>query len=128
MTSAWAMYSYLGEVGETCVKYLKLMELSKGTADIITDAIVDYLTSKAPVMLDIQKMVGDACDGESVMLGVHNGVVSRLKAKVSHFIRTHCAAYRLSLAASHVSSVSKRVQRIKSILKQICGLLRENVL
>lgn len=27
------------------------MELSKGTADVITDAIVDYLTSKAPVVL-----------------------------------------------------------------------------
>ena len=48
-------------------------------------------------MLDIQEMAGGACDGASVMLGVHNGVVSRLKAMVSHFIHTHCAAHRLSL-------------------------------
>ena len=32
---------HLGEGDETSVKYLKLMELSKGTADVITDAIVD---------------------------------------------------------------------------------------
>ena len=52
---------YLGEGGETCVKFLKLMELSKGMADDVNqDAIVDYLTSKAPVMLDIQKMAGSA--------------------------------------------------------------------
>ena len=67
------------------MKYLKLMELSKGMADVITDAIMDYLTSKAPVVLVIQKMAGGACDGASVMLGVHNGVVSRLKAKVPPF-------------------------------------------
>ena len=29
-------------------------------------------------MLDIQKMAGGACDGAPVLLGVHNGVVSRL--------------------------------------------------
>ena len=75
---------YLGEGGKTCVKYLKLLELSKGTADVIIDAIVDYLTAKAPVVLDIQKMAGGACGEASVMLGVHNGVVSRLKAKVPH--------------------------------------------
>ena len=43
------------------MKFLKLMELSKGTADDVNqDAIVDYLTSRAPVMLDIQKMAGSA--------------------------------------------------------------------
>ena len=83
---------YLGEGGETCVKHLKLIELSKGMPDVITDAIVDYLTSKALIMLDIRKIVKGACDGESVMLGVHNGVVSRLKAKVRQFIHSHCAA------------------------------------
>ena len=72
---------YLGEGGETCVKYLKLMELSKGTVDVITDAIVDYLTS--------------------------------------HFIHTHCAAHRLSLAALHASSASKWVQHFESMLNQI---------
>ena len=110
---------YLGEGGETCVKYMKLMELSKGTADVITDAIVDYLTSKAPVVLDIQKIAGGACDGASVILGVHNGVVSRLQTKVPHFIHTHCAAHRLSLAASHASSASKWVQRFESMLNQM---------
>ncbi len=67
---------YLREGGETCVNQLKLMELSKGMPDVITDAIVDYLTSKAPVMLDIQTIAEGACDGESVMLGVRNGVWS----------------------------------------------------
>ena len=110
---------YLGEGGNICVKYLKLMELSKGTADVITDAIVDDLTSKAPAVLDIQKMAGGACDGASVMLGAHNGVVSRLKAKVSHFIHTHCTAHRLSFAASHASSVSNWIQRFEGMLNQI---------
>ena len=70
-------------------------------------------------MLDSQIMAGGACDGTSVMLGVHNGVVSRLKAKVPHFIHTHCGAHRLSLAASHASSASKCVQRFKSMMNQI---------
>ena len=108
------------------MKYLKLTELFKGTADVITDAIVDYLTSKAPVVLDIQKMAGGACDGASVMLGVHNGVVSRLKAKVPHFIHTHCAAHRLSLAASHASSASKWVQRFEIMLNQIYAFFSQS--
>ena len=53
---------YLGEGGETCVKHLKLIELSKGMPDVITDAIVDYLTSKALIMLDIRKIVKGACE------------------------------------------------------------------
>ena len=47
----WLCLRYLGEGGDICVKYLKLMALSKGMADVITDAIVDYLTSKTPVVL-----------------------------------------------------------------------------
>ncbi len=69
---------YLSNSGKISVRYLKLIELSKGTADVITDAILQYLTSQAPVPLEIQRMAGGSCDGASVMVGAHNGVVSRL--------------------------------------------------
>ena len=41
LSSLGYIFNTSEKVGNTCVKYLKLMELSKGTADVITDAIVD---------------------------------------------------------------------------------------
>ncbi len=53
------------------VKFLKLLEMAQGTADVICEAVIDYLhvSVKAPVVSDLQKMAGGATDGSSVWLG-----------------------------------------------------------
>ena len=60
---------------------MKLLEVTNGTADVLTDTMVSYLTSTAPVTLDINKLAGGATDGASVMVGHETGVVTQLKKK-----------------------------------------------
>lgn len=42
------------------VKFLKLLELSTGTADVICEAILQYLSKTAPKIINLQKMTGGA--------------------------------------------------------------------
>ena len=70
---------YVDQCGKVQVKFLKIMELSSGTADIITEAIIEYLSKSS---LDLSKLAGIATDGASVMVGSQSGVTIRLKAVV----------------------------------------------
>ena len=63
---------YLGSDAEVQTRNLKLLEVSQGTADVITDSIVNYLTYKAPIVLNLSQLAGGACDGASVMVGAHS--------------------------------------------------------
>ena len=58
-----------------------------------------YLENTASPSPGLERIVGAACVGASVMLGRENGVMAQLKTKV-HLIITHCLAYRLALAVS----------------------------
>ncbi len=86
--------------GSIMVRFLGLLEISQGTADEICETFVNYISLKAPVVLDLQKMAGGATDSASVMVGSRMGVVTRIKDMVPKFISTHCSVHRLSLAAS----------------------------
>ena len=110
---------YLGKDGTIRVRNLKLLEVNQGTADVLTDTVISYLSSKAPVTLDINKLAGGATDGASVMVGSETGVVTRIKTKVPAFIATHCSAHRLSLAVCDVSNASSMIQRFQKVLNQI---------
>lgn len=37
---------------------VRLLEMAQGTVDVICQAVIDYLSVKAPVVLDLQKMAG----------------------------------------------------------------------
>lgn len=50
------------------VEFLKLLELSQGTADIICDTVIKYLSEKSPIDLDLEKLAGGATDGAAVIL------------------------------------------------------------
>lgn len=76
------------------LEILHFLEVVCGTADIITDTLFHYLCDYAKLNLD--KLPGGASDGASIMTGIHNGVMARIKAHLPHFISTHCSAHRLS--------------------------------
>ena len=79
--------------GSIMVKFLWLLEMSQGTADVICETVINYLSVKAPVVLDLQKMAGGATNGASVMVRSRMGVVTRIKDLVPKFISTHCSAH-----------------------------------
>ena len=79
---------------------MKLLEISQGTAEVITDSVVNYLCHTSPAPLHLMKLAGGSTDGASVMSGIHGGVVAHLKQLIPQFLATRCVAHRLSLAAS----------------------------
>ena len=79
--------------GSIMVKFLWLLEMSQGTTDVVCETVINYLSVKALVVLDLQKMAGGATNGASVMVGSHMGVVTKNKDMVPKFISTHCSAY-----------------------------------
>ena len=85
---------------------MKLLEVTHGTADVLTESLISYLTTSAPMTLDIDKLAGCATDGALVMVECENGMITRIKAVVPTLIATHCSAHRLSMAACDASSSS----------------------
>lgn len=106
---------YLNKDAVVGTRNLKLVEISHGTADVLTEVLISYVTKTAPVTLDISKLAGCATDGASVMVGCEGGVVTRIKA-IPTFIATNCSAHRLSLAACDASNASPMVQRFQRIV------------
>ena len=98
------------------IRAIKLMELTQGTAEAITEAIFDYLSKSS---LDLFRLAGGACDGASVMTGPLTGVVAHIKLKVPLFLATHCVAHCLSLAAVDACANSNLVSHFQSLLNEI---------
>ena len=98
------------------VDFLKLIELPQGTADVICDTVITYLTIGS---LNLERLAGGATDGASVMVGSNKGVVTRIKGVVPKFISTHCSAHRLQLAACHAAESIPEVVKFQSTVNQI---------
>ena len=97
--------------------FLKIVELSNGTADIIEEALLAYLTNS---MIPLSRLVGLATDGASVMIGRHSGVATRLKAVQPVITSIHCVAHRLALAAGQAGDKVKFIaDTFKPTLKQL---------
>ena len=105
--------------GSIMVKFLKLLEMSQGTADVICETVINYLSVIAPVVFDLQKMAGGATNGASVMVGSRTGVVTRIKDMVTKFISTHCSVHQLSLAASDAADLVHEIGKFQRILNQV---------
>ena len=89
-----------GGSGSTCVQFVELMPLSRGTGEIMFQSIKELLERLG---FDLLKLVAIATDGAACMTGVHQGVVARLRDVVPHLIGTHCIAHREALAAKDAS-------------------------
>ena len=99
---------------------MKLLGVKSGLAEVITEAILQYLTSTVPVALDLKCLAGGSSDGASVIIGRHTGVMTRLQeAAPQGFVSTHCVAHRLALAASEACKNISMVSRFERIVNQI---------
>ena len=77
-------------------QFLQIVDLPGGKADNIFQAVLTELESKR---LPIEKLIGMATDGASVMKGERNGVTTKMKNKKSFLLSTHCIAHHLALAS-----------------------------
>ena len=81
--------------GSTCVQFIELMPLSRGTREVMFQSSKELLEKLG---FDLLKLVAIATDGAACMTGVHKGVVARLRDQGSQLVGTHCIAHREALA------------------------------
>ncbi|KAJ8968828.1 hypothetical protein NQ314_002090 [Rhamnusium bicolor] len=80
--------------------YLDLAPIMSCDADGLIDAIKIVLTK---YNLNINNLIGIGTDNASVMVGVNNGLYTKLKAGVPHLILIRCVCHSLQLSVSHAS-------------------------
>ena len=129
--------------GAVKVKFLKMLDALKPAecdednsnndhivslnATNIACRVKDYVVSKH---LMFSKLVGIGTDGASVMTGKHNGAVKQivdfqLDAQAEsapskcEAVGVHCAAHKLSLAASQAGDGVPYVKKFKDILRKL---------
>ena len=104
--------------GAVCTRFLQIVDLPSAKAADIFDAVVKELESK---QLPLEKLIGMATDGASVMKGERNGVTTKMKRENPFLITTHCIAHRLALAsgkaADSVPYLKKYQQYVNTIYK-----------
>ncbi|MCO5558880.1 hypothetical protein L7F22_012470, partial [Adiantum nelumboides] len=77
------------------IAFAKLLTVSDGCAQTKFDAIMKMIEE---VGLNRQQLVGIATDGDSSMLGCHDGLVAKMKREIPHLMSVHCIAHREALA------------------------------
>ncbi|MCO5566715.1 hypothetical protein L7F22_020394 [Adiantum nelumboides] len=94
----------------TC--FMDLLPAKSSDAEALHDSLLGFLTK---LELPLQKMIGIATDGASVMTGASNGVVSRLKRSIPHLLSFHCIAHRESLAAGDAFKTFKEFKFVDKV-------------
>ncbi|MCO5571221.1 hypothetical protein L7F22_024957 [Adiantum nelumboides] len=103
-------------IGEICTKFIDILRPESASAESLFDALVSYLKL---VELPLEKLVGIATDGATVMTGQHTGLVTRLKEKVPHLMSFHCIAHRQALAAGDAFKTIKEFKYLDKLARKI---------
>lgn len=83
------------------VTFLDLVELVECDANGICDALINSVEKYG---LNLQRLMAIGTDNASVMIGVNNGVYTKLKEKVPHLLLIRCVCHSIQLAVSHAAA------------------------
>lgn len=89
---------YSEKQGKTISSFLALTKLETCNAEGIVNTLKKTLEE---MKLDLQNLIAIGTDNASVMIGVNNGVYTKLKAEVPPLILIRCLCHSLQLAVSH---------------------------
>ena len=96
--------------------FVCILQLDDGSALTIYTAICDRLKEWN---IHLNKLVGFASDGASVMTGCQSGVAMRLRVDVPHMIDIHCVAHRLALATTKATESTLEVKQFETVIKDV---------
>lgn len=85
------------KMGQIVSTYLSLVEMEACDSNAITNAVLTTLKRKG---INIKNMVGLGSDNASVMVGINNGVYTKILAEVPTLIHIPCVCHSLQLAIS----------------------------
>ena len=101
--------------GKVKVDFVGVKAVSKPDATNIAEAVCSIMDSE--VSTDWKdKLVALTIDGASVMTGVNNGVVTKLRADRPNVLGIHCMAHKLKLAFSDGIRKNVMVRKVEDLL------------
>ncbi|XP_038157042.1 zinc finger MYM-type protein 1-like [Cyprinodon tularosa] len=111
---------YIDKAHHVQERFFEFIPLQSATADSITTALLDSLSSIFP---DDQrsKLISQAYDGASVMRGATGGVPKKIKEVYVNAHYVHCYAHQLNLIMQQVTSHIPRVSHFFSDLAGLSG-------
>ncbi|MCO5595521.1 hypothetical protein L7F22_049566 [Adiantum nelumboides] len=119
--------SFLSDAGLGVCKtqFARLVVVADGTPQTKYDALKKVL---AEIGLDVPHMVVIATDGDSFMLGCHDGLVAKLRREVPHLISTHCIAHMEALAVLDATKCFPCLSYINKIANNIYSWIHSSSL
>ena len=115
-TQTLIIYIRLVNKGEIITRFLELVKLPGGTADHILGTLLDVMNTRN---LPMEKLLGMATDGASVMMGVRCGVTTRMKERNPFMLTTHCIAHCLALASGKAADTVKYFKKYQQYVNTI---------
>ncbi|MCO5590602.1 hypothetical protein L7F22_044573 [Adiantum nelumboides] len=112
----YVTYMQDGGNGSITTCFMDLLPAKSSDAEALHDSLLGFLTK---LELPLQKMIGIATDGASVMTGASNGVVSRLKRSIPHLLSFHCIAHRESLATGDAFKTFKEFKFVNKVARKL---------
>ena len=116
VTNQLVVYARYIKNGKAYTRFLKIKELTNGSAPTIERALLELCTEGR---IPLEKIAAFGSDGAPVMIGRREGVAAKLKVHIPHLVSIHCAAHRLALATSHASEKVPYIKRYSKLLESI---------
>ena len=112
------------------VNFLAYVNISRGTADHIYNAVVQALENNLQMTKEtiFTKLVGFGSDGASVMTGCKSGVSTRLKREQLPLFTMHCMAHRLELGFKAIVGENSFMTTFSELLFSIYNFYRSSAL
>ena len=107
---------YIDPDGDVKTAFMTDTELPTGTANVITNTVVDKLKEQN---LDVNYLSGFASDGAAVFLGNKSGVAKQLKDMNPSLITTHCKDHRLALACKSSFEAIPLMRKVDDTLNRL---------
>ncbi|MCO5564284.1 hypothetical protein L7F22_017944 [Adiantum nelumboides] len=102
--------------GPICTSFVELLRVENAEAKGLYATLMAFFVK---MKLPLHKMIGIATDGATVMTGVNNGVVARLKRNIPHLLSFHCVAHRESLATGDAFKLYKEFKFVDKVARKL---------
>ena len=106
----------LGEPRTVCLSAKCITDRSETNAEVLTESMLGVLKE---FDLNINIMKSLVSDRASVMPGIHNGVVVRLKRVNNVMLNFHCIFHRLALTCCDSGNETEYIKEVEGIFTQI---------
>uniref|UniRef100_A0A1A8KL82 Si:dkeyp-19e1.4 n=1 Tax=Nothobranchius kuhntae TaxID=321403 RepID=A0A1A8KL82_NOTKU len=111
--------------GKVQVDFVGVKSVSKPDAANIAEAVCGMLDSEVSTDWK-KKLVAITTDGASVMTGVNNGVVTKLRGDRCYVLGIHCMAHKLELSFSDGIRKNVMVRKVEDLLSGLYTLYHKS--